>query len=207
MLIDDFRSTLQKYLSQTVTAAQQEKLAQFLVLLSKWNKIYNLTAITDSREMVVKHILDSLSVAPYLHGERIVDVGTGAGLPGIPLAIILPDRQFTLLDSNGKKTRFLKQTLLELCMENIEIVHERAENYHPEYCFDTVVTRAFASIPDMLSATQHLCCENGLFLAMKGADPSDDLKTINKEFVVNKVIPLKVTGLNAERHVVAIKRM
>lgn len=97
--------------------------------------------------------------------------------------------------------------MLELCLENIEIIHERAENYHPEHCFDTVVTRAFASIPDMLSTTRHLCCEDGLFLAMKGTDPSDDLKMINKNFLVDKVIPLKVSGLNAERHVVAIKRM
>ncbi len=198
---------LEKYLGSSLSLNQREKLAHYLQLMMKWNKAYNLTAITDPHAMVIKHILDSLSIAPYLDGRRIIDVGTGAGLPGVPLAIIFPDRQFTLLDSNGKKTRFLNQILLELCLENIEIIHERAENYHPEHCFDTVVTRAFASIPDMLSTTRHLCCEDGLFLAMKGTDPSDDLKMINKNFLVDKVIPLKVSGLNAERHVVAIKRM
>ncbi len=198
---------LEKYLESSLSLNQREKLAQYLQLMMKWNKVYNLTAITDPHAMVIKHILDSLSIAPYLHGQRVIDVGTGAGLPGVPLSIIRPDLRFVLLDSNGKKIRFLNQTLLELCMENVEIIHERAENYNPEYCFDTVMTRAFASIPDMLSATQHLCCKNGSFLAMKGADPADELKTISNEFVVKQIIPLNIPGLDAERHLVEIKRM
>jgi 16S rRNA (guanine527-N7)-methyltransferase len=195
------RSILTDKLNQN----QTKQIEQYLALIGKWNKAYNLTAIKDPREMVVLHIADSLSINPYLHGKRIIDVGTGAGLPGIPLAIVNPDKQFTLLDSNGKKTRFVTQAVLELGLENIEIIQERAANYQPEHCFDSVITRAFSSINDMLSATKHLCCKDGVFLAMKGAYPQDELDELLNGFEIKKIEKLAVPGLKAERHLVCIK--
>ena len=141
-----------------------------------------------------------------VENELGVDVGAGAGLPGIPLAIINPDKKFVLLDSNSKKTRFLTQAKAELQLDNVEIIHARAEGFQPTYCFDTVLSRAFASLQLMLKQAGHLCCKNGQFLAMKGAYPDQEIKDLNNSYIVDKIAALRVKGLNAERHVVLIRQ-
>lgn len=182
----------------------QNQLLRYLEMLEKWNRVFNLTAVREAKEMVFRHILDSLSVNTYLHGHRILDVGTGAGLPGIPLAIVNPDKKFVLLDSNSKKTRFLTQTIFELKIPNVEVVHSRAEVYHPETCFDSIISRAFASIKVMLATTQHLICKHGHFLAMKGVYPEEEIQDIPEEFTMLGVHTLKIKGLDAERCLVVI---
>lgn len=180
----------------------QQKALAFLGFLEKWNHAYNLTAIHHFDEMVIHHLLDSFSVAPYLKGERIIDVGTGAGFPGVPLALYYPDKQFTLLDSNGKKARFLTQAKTELGISNIEVVQERTENYHTPHCFDAIIFRAVKSISEMLLKTQHLCCKKGRFLAMKAAYPAEELQNISNPFTAQA---LTVPGLEAERHLIIIE--
>lgn len=182
--------------------AMQQKAFDFLRLLKKWNKVYNLTAIHDLEKMITHHLLDSLSIAPFLQGNRILDVGTGAGFPGIPLALYYPDKQFTLLDSNGKKTRFLVQATAELNIQNVAVIQERVENYRAIPCFDVIIFRAVRSIPEMIAKVQHLCCEKGRFLAMKATYPAKELKNLSHPFTVKL---LRVPGLNAERHVVIIE--
>lgn len=182
----------------------QNQLLRYLEMLEKWNRVFNLTAVREAKEMVFRHILDSLSVNTYLHGNRILDVGTGAGLPGIPLAMVNPNKQFVLLDSNSKKTRFLTQTVFELKIPNVEVVHSRAEVYHPEECFDSIISRAFASIKVMLATTQHLICKHGHFLAMKGVYPEEEIQDIPEEFTMLGVHTLKIKGLDAERCLVVI---
>jgi 16S rRNA (guanine527-N7)-methyltransferase len=184
----------------------QQQFSDYLALLQRWNEVFNLTAIRDPDEMVWLHILDSLSINTFLQGKRIIDVGTGGGLPGIPLAIINPDKQFTLLDSNGKKTRFLTQAKMELGLKNIEVVQSRCELYNPTEKFDLIVSRAFSSIRLMLETTQHLAQNSGQFVAMKGIYPEEELKDIPANFGW-KVQPLTIKGLAAERHVVFIERI
>lgn len=188
---------------------QQEKMLQYLHLLARWNQAFNLTAIRDMSQMVWLHLLDSLVITPYLHGERILDVGTGAGLPGIPLALTLPDKEFVLMDSNSKKTRFLTQAKSELGLKNIEIIHSRCEDYQPNEttkAFNTIVSRAFSSIPVMLAKTQHLLADGGQFLAMKGTYPAQEIHHLPQEFRVLGVEKLNIKGLLADRHVVCIAR-
>jgi len=185
-------------------ADHQERLLAYLALLVKWNQAYNLTAIRDPLEMVTKHLLDSLAVLPHLHGTRVLDVGSGAGLPGIPLAICDPAREFTLLDSNGKKTRFLLQAKGELRLSNLSVVHSRLEQYRPGQLFDTVTARAFASLADMTAGTAHLLAPGGSLLAMKGEYPQDELDALPPGFVVREIIALTVPGLEAQRHLVRI---
>lgn len=185
----------------------QNQLLEYLKLLQQWNKVVNLTAIHDFRDMVMLHVLDSLSISRFLHGERIVDVGTGAGLPGIPLALIHPEKVFVLLDSNNKKTRFLNQVVIDLKIKNIHVVHSRAEDFHPDKCFDSIVSRAFASLKDMLSATAHLICADGQFLAMKGQYPELEIQEVPDAFRVLRVHALRINGLNAERHLVCIEKL
>jgi 16S rRNA (guanine527-N7)-methyltransferase len=190
----------------TTEFAQQALLSAYLDILHKWNKTYNLTSVRARDEMQVKHINDSLAVTPHLHGQRIIDVGTGAGLPGIPLAIMNPDKHFTLLDSSSKKTRFLKQAKQALELENIEIVQSRVEEFQPAQGFDSVISRAFASIDDMLHGAQHLVCANGRFLAMKGVPPTKELQQLPAGFELDTVHTLEVAGLDAERCLVVIKK-
>lgn len=203
--IEEFKSTLIHYFDQEYSESVIEKFASFLQLLSKWNKTYNLTAITKPEDMIVLHIADSLSINPYLYGNRIIDVGTGAGLPGIPLAIINSGKEFVLLDSNSKKTRFLTQVKAELRLKNIEIVHGRAEDYKPTHCFNTVLSRAITSLSTMLKKTSHLCCPDGQFLAMKGCYPEQEIKDLNNRYIIDKIVKLKVKQLEAERHAVLLK--
>lgn len=187
----------------SVNEEQIEKINDFVNLLYKWNKAYNLTAVRDINEMLEKHIVDSLSIFKYINGNRIIDVGTGPGLPGIPLAIIFPEKKFVLLDSNGKKTRFLQQAKTELHLNNIEIVNDRVDQYKPEKLFDEVLSRAFSSIDEMLSNTEHLCKEDGYFLAMKGQYPETELQLVKKPY---KVQAIRWPESQAERHLVIISQ-
>ncbi|HEX2549415.1 MAG TPA: 16S rRNA (guanine(527)-N(7))-methyltransferase RsmG [Gammaproteobacteria bacterium] len=184
----------------------EEKFLNYLELMLSWNRVFNLTSITDPKDMVLLHILDSLSISPYLVGDRIIDVGTGAGLPGIPLAILHPEKHFVLLDSNHKKTRFLTQAVLELKLPNVEIVTERVEKFHPTTLFHCILSRAFASLSTMLTETHHLLAENGVFLAMKGMYPEKELMDIPPQFIVRKIHRLTINGLTAERHLVCMEK-
>lgn len=179
----------------------QEKLEAFLALLAKWNKAYNLTAIRDLEEMRIKHLFDSLAVLPFIKGDNILDVGTGPGLPGIPLALALPHYHFTLLDSNGKKTRFITQAILALNIKNVEVVQSRVEDYDPETQFQTIISRAFSSIPEFVGKTKRLLANDGQILAMKGKDFDQELKNIADHVKVHK---LEVPGLKEQRHLVII---
>ncbi len=191
--------------------AVQAQLRDYIYLINKWNRVYNLTSVRDPAEMVTRHLLDSLAVLPYLRGLRVLDVGTGAGLPGIPLAIVskekeaCPEREFVLLDSNSKKTRFVQQVISELGLTNVQVVHERAENFCPTKLFDVVVSRAFASVSDMLKNSGRHCASDGVILAMKGTDPVKELQEISEGFCVDAVHPLKVPGLEGQRHLVCLK--
>lgn len=184
----------------------QKKFLQYLELLQKWNKAFNLTAIRDVKEMVNLHILDSLSVLPYLYGTRMLDVGTGAGLPGLILAIVLPEKFFVLLDSNSKKTHFLTQVQCSLKLKNIEIVHARSEDFHPSECFDTILSRALASLAKMMAITQHLICPHGRFVAMKGLYPKQEIEELASGIKVSDVVQLQIKGIHAERHVVILEK-
>ena len=186
-----------------LTAPVRKKLLNFLELLEKWNRAYNLTAVRDPEQMVPRHLLDSLTVLPYLQGPRVLDIGTGAGLPGIPLALARPDLDFTLLDSKAKKTRFATQALHDLGLKNVAVLQERVEKFHPETKFDTLIARAFASIPDMLAASRHLCATRGRFLVMKGVFPQEELAAVTDGYRA-EVKALRIPGLDAARHLVIL---
>ena len=166
------------------------------------NAQFNLTAIRDREGMLRKHVLDSLSVQAYLQGTRIADVGTGAGFPGLPLAIVNPERQFVLIEATGKKARFVAHAAQQVSCANVTVVHERAEKYQPEQLFDTVVARALASLADFVAYAGHLCAPQGRLLAMKGKRPEEELDAIPKTFRVLAVHQLKLPGLQDERHLV-----
>jgi len=189
-----------------VSDETEEKLWAYLELLHKWNRVYNLTAIRHLKDSVLLHILDSLSIQPYLHGNYLLDAGSGAGLPGIPLALTNPDKHIVLLDSNSKKTRFLSQVMYELELKNIDVVQARAEDFKPEKKFDSILSRAFANIQVMLESTQHLLAEQGQFLAMKGVYPDMEIKMISSEFKIIAIHKLLIKGLDAERHLVCMER-
>jgi len=200
--MDDLKYKLESGLSQLelkLSDEQVEKLISYLTLLQKWNKVYNLTAIRDPEEMLVKHILDSLAIVPHMEGERLIDVGTGGGLPGIPLAICFPEKQVDLLDSNSKKTRFLIQAKAELGLKNTKVIHSRVEEYQPDPLYSGVVSRAFASMEDMLHWTNHLIPNGGCWWAMKAQKDFEDLSKLPQSVSIQKVIDLKVPYLNAER--------
>ncbi|EJK9413917.1 16S rRNA (guanine(527)-N(7))-methyltransferase RsmG [Salmonella enterica] len=189
----------------SLTDHQKTLLVAYVDMLHKWNKAYNLTSVRDPNEMLVRHILDSIVVAPYLQGQRFIDVGTGPGLPGIPLAIVLPDAHFTLLDSLGKRVRFLRQVQHELKLENITPVQSRVEAYPSEPPFDGVISRAFASLNDMVSWCHHLPGEKGRFYALKGQLPGDEIASLPDNFSVESVEKSRVPQLEGERHLVIIK--
>jgi len=183
-----------------------QTLVHYLAMLEKWNKAYNLTAIRDVEQMITLHLLDSLATLPYITGEKIIDVGTGPGLPGMVLAICYPDKQFTLLDSNGKKTRFLTQVKMELGINNVTVANERVEKHAHQGEYDHVISRAFASLQDMINWTLPLPKETGNFLAMKGVYPSDEIAALPKEVDVILTEPLNVPNIQAERHMVVMTR-
>lgn len=188
-----------------ITEAQIDQLIQYVNMLNKWNKAYNLTSVRDPNEMLIKHIMDSLVISPYLQGENFIDVGTGPGLPGIPLAIINPDKQFDLVDSLGKRVRFLKQVKFELGISNIQPIQTRIEDYVSKQ-FDGIISRAFASLNDMLTWCQHLPNQHGLFYALKSQSCENELNSIPTEFCLQTIIPLTVPKLEAERKLIIIAK-
>ncbi|MEH6470391.1 MAG: 16S rRNA (guanine(527)-N(7))-methyltransferase RsmG [Halopseudomonas sp.] len=192
-------------LGLVLTEQQQALLLRYVGLLHKWNRAYNLTAVRQPEAMVERHLLDSLSVVPYINGQHIADVGTGPGLPGMVLAIVYPDKQFTLMDSNGKKTRFLQQAKLELELDNIEIYNGRVEAYPLEQSFDVVISRAFASLNDMLNWTRSLGAVNTRFLAMKGVYPEQELSDMPSGFELLESHLLQVPYCDGERHLLVLK--
>ena len=185
-----------------LSSQQQALLLAYLELLTKWNSAYNLTAVRDPSQMVTRHLLDSLAIAPHLGGLSTADVGTGAGLPGIPMAILFPGVQFSLLDSNGKKTRFLFQVKTALGLDNMLVHQTRVESFRPRELFDTVLSRAFASLTDMVAGCRHLLAPGGRFLAMKGAYQTEELAVLDPACLVSKVHALRVPGLDEQRHLV-----
>ena len=187
-------------------ARQQELLLQYLILLEKWNQVYNLTAIRDLARMVSAHVLDSLSVLPLLSGASLLDVGSGAGLPGIPIAVAQPAWRVTLLDSNHKKSAFLRQAVADLALENTDVVCERIESWTPQKEFDIVISRAFSDLGEFVSLAGRVLAPGGVLAAMKGLFPFEELERLPPGFRVRKVSPLRVPGLEAERHVVLIER-
>ena len=183
---------------------QLAALLQYLELLLKWNRIYNLTAVRNPGEMVVRHLLDSLVISPWCIGQRFIDVGTGAGLPGVPLAILYPEKEFHLLDSNSKKTRFLFQVKTALALDNMTVHHARVETFKPIELYDAVLSRAFASLPDMVASCRHLLHEAGQLLAMKGILSAGELASVNAMGIKHVVHKLTVPGLNEQRHLVIL---
>ncbi len=178
------------------------RLLDYLALLHRWNATYNLSAVRDPVEMVTRHLLDSLAIMPHVRGATLADLGTGAGLPGIPLAIVAPERAVTLVDSNGKKTRFLRAAVRELRLANVSVAEARVEAVRGR--FDCITARAFATLADMLAWGGHLLAPGGRWLALKGRHPQDEIDALPPGFRVEAVEPLVVPGLEAERHVVII---
>jgi 16S rRNA (guanine527-N7)-methyltransferase len=194
-------------LGLTLPTGALARLTAYIDVLHEWNQHYNLTAVRDPAQMISRHVLDSLAVAPFLQGHGILDAGSGAGLPGIPLAVAFPDRHFTLLDSNGKKIRFLTHATRVLGLENTQVMQARAEDYRPVESFATVISRALAPLADFLDWTAHLGAPGGRWLAMKGAYPEEELQRLPAGFRLLEVHPLKVPGLDARRCVVEIAKL
>ncbi len=195
-------------LGLSLTVVQIEQLLSYLALLIKWNKAYNLTAVRNAEEMVSRHLLDSLSVLPFVEqtGVTWLDVGSGGGMPGIILAIMLPNKLFSLLDSNGKKTRFLTQVKLELKLDNVQVIHSRIEEHNTEQPYHGVISRAFSSLADFTNWTAHLGDQNTRWLAMKGVHPDDELQQLAAEFKLDSCNKLQVPGCQGQRHLLLLSR-
>lgn len=204
--LDDIRARLEAgvgYIDMDLDVGQLDRLTELLRLLHHWNRAYNLTAVRKLAEMVPKHLLDSLSALPYLSGDSVLDLGTGAGLPGLPLAITAPQRTFHLLDSNGKKTRFVRHAAMELGLSNVTVIHSRMESYLPERKFATIISRAVTSVPDLLAATGRLLARPGRLLAMKGLRPdAEELRRLEPSPDTLKIHRLTVPQLDSERHLI-----
>lgn len=202
------KQKLDRLLNQTkivLTDQQKEQLIGYVRLLDKWNKAYNLTSVRDPDEMLVKHIMDSLVVSEHLVGDKFIDVGTGPGLPGIPLAITNPDKQFFLLDSLGKRITFIKNALRELGIKNVTPILSRVEEY-AENEFDGVLSRAFASLNDMVNWCYHLPNTNGKFYALKGVYDEVEVQAVEKQIKLASVIKLNVPELTGERHLIVLEK-
>ncbi len=188
----------------SLTPGQQQQLLEYLALLQRWNRGSNLTAVRDPEVMVPRQLLDSLSILGLLQGERILDIGTGPGLPGIPLAIASPLRRFTLLDANNKKSRFVQQAKLTLALEQVEVVQSRIEAFSPEEGFDTITSRALASLPQIVEWSRHLLADGGCLLAMKGEVPEAEIRELEADGANVTVQPLSVPMNVGERHAIVI---
>jgi 16S rRNA (guanine527-N7)-methyltransferase len=186
--------------------ADIETLLKLVDELELGNAQFNLTAIRDRPGMLAKHVLDSLSLQPYLRGDRFADVGTGAGFPGLALAIVNPQRRFTLIEATGKKARFVEQTIERLGLTNVQVVNSRAESYRPFELFDTVAARALSSLADFVAYAGHLCTPEGRLLAMKGKRPDEEISALPRSFRVLAVHRLRVPGMADERHLVELTR-
>ena len=195
-------------LGVTLDQRQQQQLLAYLALLVKWNQAYNLTAVRDPDQMVSRHLLDSLSVVPFVAsaGDTWLDVGSGGGMPGVPLAILFPERHFTLLDSNGKKTRFLTQVKIELQLANLDVVHSRVEAFRPAQPFSGICSRAFSALADFANWTRHLGDGHTRWLAMKGVQPDDELQALPVDFRLESCQLLKVPGCQGQRHLLILRR-
>jgi len=183
----------------------EAKLLAYLVLLDKWNRVYNLTAVRDAERMVSHHLLDSLAAVPYFQGETVLDVGSGGGLPGIPLAIVRPDLQVTLIDSIAKKTAFLLQAKAELGLANLQVITGRVEHFRPETGFDIVTSRAFSDLREFITLTRHLLKPGGRWLAMKGLYPNEEIAQLPAGVKVSADHALVVPGLEASRHLIVLE--
>lgn len=193
-------------LGLSVTDGQLAQFEEIIARLEKWNKAYNLTAIRDPGQMVTLHLLDSLAIAQYLKPGRLLDVGTGPGFPGIPLAILQPEREYFLLDSNGKKTRYLKQLVFEMGLKQVTVLDTRVEQWQPDRPFDVIVSRAFASLDKMVQLTRHLLADTGVWQAMKGDKADDEQGQLPEDVEVVAVQPLNVPQLDAERHLITLQK-
>ncbi len=190
-------------LGLTLSSGVRTRLLDYVNLLARWNASFNLTAVREPTAMVTRHLLDSLAVRPYLRGAQACDLGSGAGLPGIVLAIAAPEREWLLVDSNGKKARFLRAAVRELGLDNVRVAQQRVQDVDGR--FDTITARAFASLPDMLAWGGHLLAPNGCWLAMKGRLAQDELLAVPDGFEVTGTPALHIPGLDAERHLVIAK--
>ena len=182
----------------------QQKMLAYVALLEKWNQVYNLTAVRNPQQMLYAHLLDSLAVLPYLPAGTIVDVGSGAGLPGIPIALARPDAPITLLDSNHKKASFLREAVMQLGIENIAVVCRRVEEFLPAEKFAVVISRAFSDLAEFLRLTRHLCAPGGKFLAMKGLLPYEELNQLPADITLADSRPLLVPGVEGQRHLLTL---
>ena len=182
-----------------------EKLLRFLELVHKWNRVYNLTAVREPEKMVTQHVLDSLAVVPHLDGDTILDVGSGAGLPGIPIALARRDASVTLVEANHKKAAFLTQAAIELELENVEVINGRVESISSAHGYDVVISRAFADLTQFANLAGHLVAEGVVLAAMKGVHPEEEIAQLPANVTVARTIPLEVPGLGAERHLVLLK--
>jgi 16S rRNA (guanine527-N7)-methyltransferase len=182
----------------------QQDLLDYIALIDKWNRVHNLTAIREPEKMVSHHLLDSLAVAPHLQAKRLLDVGSGAGLPGIPLALAYPEMRVTLLDSNHKKAAFLNQVVMELKLKNAEVCAERVESWQTKDRFDVIISRAFSDIGEFVRVTRHLLAPGGVFAAMKGLHPYEEIEKLPPDCKVLQVLPLAIPGLEGARHLVLI---
>ncbi len=178
----------------------------YLSLLKRWNRVYNLATVKSDTDFVTRHLLDSLSVVPYLHGKKIIDIGSGAGLPGIPVALACPDLELTLLDSNAKRCRFLRQVQAQLKLQNVSVVQRRAEEFHPHEKFDSLLSRALSRLSSFVACSGHLLADDGQWLAMKGQWPGEESVGMEAGFRVEEVIKLNVPGLPEQRHLVICKK-
>ena len=186
-------------------AYAEQRLIDYVALIQKWNKTYNLTAVRETQSMLSHHLLDCLAVLPHVSAQTILDVGSGAGLPGVPLALALPQARVTLLDSSHKKAAFLKQAMIELGLENASVVCERVESWRPQHKFELVISRAFSDLHELLGLAGHLCEKSGVVAAMKGVYPHQELARLPEAFRVKSVVALKVPGLRAARHLVLMQ--
>lgn len=191
-------------LGVTLTDAQLDRLLAYHALLVKWNKAYNLTSVRDAGDMIDRHLIDSLSILPALDNEALLDVGTGPGLPGMIIALLKPELPVFLLDSNGKKTRFLNQVKMSLGVSNVTVVHHRLESWAPERQFAQITSRAFATLSDMVTYSRHLLAEDGRFIAMKGLYPHDELEQLPSDIKIIAVSELRVPGTSGARHLVEL---